>query len=35
MPSEILLKILSYLDAATLLCVGCVNRRFYHLANDK
>ncbi|KAM5219320.1 F-box only protein 15 isoform 6-T6 [Hipposideros larvatus] len=35
MPSEILLKILSYLDAATLLCAGCVNRRFYHLANDK
>ncbi|KAM5219318.1 F-box only protein 15 isoform 4-T4 [Hipposideros larvatus] len=34
MPSEILLKILSYLDAATLLCAGCVNRRFYHLAND-
>ncbi|KAM5304278.1 F-box only protein 15 isoform 3-T3 [Glossophaga mutica] len=34
MPAEILLKILSYLDAATLLCMGCVNRRFYHLAND-
>ncbi|XP_016069097.1 PREDICTED: F-box only protein 15 [Miniopterus natalensis] len=34
LPSEILLKILSYLDAATLLCMGCVNRRFYHLAND-
>ena len=35
LPSEILLKILSYLDAVALLCAGCVNRRFYHLANDK
>uniref|UniRef100_F1SNL4 F-box protein 15 n=1 Tax=Sus scrofa TaxID=9823 RepID=F1SNL4_PIG len=35
LPSEILLKILFYLDAVTLLCMGCVNRRFYHLANDK
>lgn len=35
LPSEVLLKILSYLDAAALLCAGCVNRRFYHLANDK
>ncbi|TKC44806.1 hypothetical protein EI555_006831, partial [Monodon monoceros] len=34
LPSEILLKILSYLDAVALLCAGCVNRRFYHLAND-
>ncbi|XP_004745693.1 F-box only protein 15 isoform X2 [Mustela putorius furo] len=34
MPPEILLKIFSYLDAVTLLCTGCVNRRFYHLAND-
>uniref|UniRef100_A0A8D0FXY9 F-box protein 15 n=1 Tax=Sphenodon punctatus TaxID=8508 RepID=A0A8D0FXY9_SPHPU len=34
MPSEILLKILSYLDAVSLLCIGCVNKRFYHLAND-
>ncbi|XP_075388735.1 F-box only protein 15 isoform X1 [Tenrec ecaudatus] len=34
MPSEILLKILSYLDAGNLLCIGCVNRRFYHLASD-
>ncbi|XP_026352267.3 F-box only protein 15 [Ursus arctos] len=33
-PSEILLKIFSYLDAVTLLCTGCVNRHFYHLAND-
>ncbi|XP_053427904.1 F-box only protein 15 isoform X3 [Nycticebus coucang] len=35
MPSEILLKIFSYLDAVSLLCTGCVNRRLYHLANDK
>ncbi|XP_073879134.1 F-box only protein 15 isoform X3 [Macaca fascicularis] len=35
MPSEILLKIFSYLDAVSLLCAGCVSRRFYHLANDK
>ncbi|XP_012881562.1 PREDICTED: F-box only protein 15 [Dipodomys ordii] len=35
MPSEVLLKILSYLDAVSLLCTGCVNRRFYHLSNDK
>ncbi|XP_078204388.1 F-box only protein 15 isoform X3 [Callithrix jacchus] len=34
MPSEILLKIFSYLDAVSLLCTGCVSRRFYHLAND-
>ncbi|XP_053427901.1 F-box only protein 15 isoform X2 [Nycticebus coucang] len=34
MPSEILLKIFSYLDAVSLLCTGCVNRRLYHLAND-
>ncbi|XP_042817324.1 F-box only protein 15 isoform X4 [Panthera tigris] len=34
MPSEVLLKIFSNLDAVTLLCTGCVNRRFYHLAND-
>ncbi|XP_069885057.1 F-box only protein 15 isoform X2 [Dipodomys merriami] len=34
MPSEVLLKILSYLDAVSLLCTGCVNRRFYHLSND-
>ncbi|XP_004422691.2 PREDICTED: F-box only protein 15 [Ceratotherium simum simum] len=34
MPSEILLKIFSYLDAVTLLCAGCVSRRFYHLASD-
>ncbi|XP_027678188.2 F-box only protein 15 isoform X2 [Chelonia mydas] len=35
MPSEILLKIVSYLDAVSLLCIGCVNKRFYHLASDK
>ncbi|EMP35641.1 F-box only protein 15 [Chelonia mydas] len=35
MPSEILLKIFSYLDAVSLLCIGCVNKRFYHLASDK
>ncbi|XP_037364302.2 F-box only protein 15 [Talpa occidentalis] len=34
MPAEILLKIFSYLDAVALLCAGCVNRRFYHLASD-
>ncbi|CAM2106389.1 F-box only protein 15 isoform X1 [Caretta caretta] len=34
MPSEILLKIFSYLDAVSLLCIGCVNKRFYHLASD-
>lgn len=33
-PSEILLKIFSHLDAGTLLCTGCMTRRFYHLAND-
>ncbi|XP_052598683.1 F-box only protein 15 isoform X2 [Peromyscus californicus insignis] len=34
MPSEILLNIFSYLDAVSLLCTGCVSRRFYHLASD-
>ncbi|XP_006897300.1 PREDICTED: F-box only protein 15 [Elephantulus edwardii] len=34
MPTEILLKILSYLDAVNLLSIGCVNRRFYQLASD-
>uniref|UniRef100_A0A6J0UH85 F-box only protein 15 isoform X1 n=1 Tax=Pogona vitticeps TaxID=103695 RepID=A0A6J0UH85_9SAUR len=34
MPSEILLKIFSYLDAQSLLCAGCVNKRFYHLSSD-
>ncbi|XP_028624766.1 F-box only protein 15 [Grammomys surdaster] len=34
MPSEILLNIFSYLDVVSLLNVGCVNKRFYHLASD-
>ncbi|XP_028922150.1 F-box only protein 15 isoform X2 [Ornithorhynchus anatinus] len=34
MPSEIILKIFSFLDPVSLLCIGCVNKRFYHLAND-
>ncbi|NXF10746.1 FBX15 protein, partial [Smithornis capensis] len=34
MPSEILLKIFSYLDAVSLLSVGCVNKHFCDLAND-
>ncbi|XP_061450543.1 F-box only protein 15 isoform X2 [Rhineura floridana] len=34
LPSEILLKILSYLDAESLLCTGCVNKSFYQLSND-
>ncbi|XP_074940684.1 F-box only protein 15 isoform X2 [Phalacrocorax aristotelis] len=34
MPSEMLMKILSYLDPVSLLCVGCVNKLFYHLASD-
>ncbi|NWI86184.1 FBX15 protein, partial [Pitta sordida] len=34
MPTEILLKIFSYLDAVSLLSVGCVNKCFYDLAND-
>ncbi|NXG57311.1 FBX15 protein, partial [Hemiprocne comata] len=34
MPSEMLMKIFSYLDAVSLLSVGCVNKHFYHLAND-
>ncbi|NXC26952.1 FBX15 protein, partial [Campylorhamphus procurvoides] len=34
MPPEILLKIFSYLDALSLLSVGCVNKLFYDLAND-
>ncbi|XP_010222902.1 PREDICTED: F-box only protein 15 isoform X1 [Tinamus guttatus] len=34
MPSEMLLKIFSYLDAVSLLCAGCVSKRFYDLAND-
>ncbi|XP_040613743.1 F-box only protein 15 isoform X1 [Mesocricetus auratus] len=34
MPTEVLLNIFSYLDAVSLLCIGCVSRRFYHLASD-
>ncbi|KAM6283286.1 F-box only protein 15 isoform 2-T2 [Porphyrio hochstetteri] len=34
MPPEMLIKILTYLDAGSLMCVGCVNKNFYHLAND-
>ncbi|XP_065608242.1 F-box only protein 15 [Cyrtonyx montezumae] len=34
MPPEMLLKIFSYLDAASLLLVACVNKRFCHLASD-
>nr|XP_025968694.1 F-box only protein 15 isoform X5 [Dromaius novaehollandiae] len=34
MPSEMLLKIFSYLDAVSLLYAGCANKRFYDLAND-
>ncbi|NXN10103.1 FBX15 protein, partial [Indicator maculatus] len=34
LPSEILVKIFSFLDAESLLSVGCVNRRFYQLASD-
>lgn len=35
LPPEILLYIFTYLDAASLLGAGCVNRRFYQLARDK
>uniref|UniRef100_A0ACB8FD13 Uncharacterized protein n=2 Tax=Sphaerodactylus townsendi TaxID=933632 RepID=A0ACB8FD13_9SAUR len=34
LPSEVILKIFSYLDAVTLLCVSCTNKHFYHLSND-
>ncbi|XP_060030027.1 F-box only protein 15 [Erinaceus europaeus] len=34
LPSELLLKIFSYLDAITLLGLGCVSRRLYHLSSD-
>lgn len=34
MPSEMLMKVFSYLDAVSLLSVSCVNKRLYHLAND-
>ncbi|XP_061877072.1 F-box only protein 15 isoform X1 [Entelurus aequoreus] len=35
LPSEVLHKILSYLDAATLICIGHVSKSFYQLANDE
>uniref|UniRef100_A0A3B4UGC2 F-box protein 15 n=1 Tax=Seriola dumerili TaxID=41447 RepID=A0A3B4UGC2_SERDU len=34
MPSEILIKILSYLDASALFTISHVNKLFYRLAND-
>ncbi|XP_051247715.1 F-box only protein 15-like isoform X1 [Dicentrarchus labrax] len=34
LPSEILIKILSYLDASSLSCIGHVSKLFHHLAND-
>ncbi|XP_026882202.2 F-box only protein 15 [Electrophorus electricus] len=34
LPPEVILKIFSYLDAASLFCVGFVNRQFHDLAND-
>ncbi|KAG7488551.1 hypothetical protein MATL_G00035820 [Megalops atlanticus] len=34
LPPEILLKILSYLDASSLFCMGYVNKQFYELANN-
>ncbi|XP_042725528.1 F-box only protein 15 [Lagopus leucura] len=33
-PSEMLIKVFSYLDAVSLLHVACVNKRFYQLASD-
>lgn len=35
LPPEIILKIFKYLDAASLFCVGFVNRQFHELANNK
>lgn len=35
LPSEILIKILSYLDASTLCCINHINKIFYQLANSK
>ncbi|XP_010706991.1 F-box only protein 15-like [Meleagris gallopavo] len=35
MPSEMLIKVFSYLDAVSLLHVACVNKLFYQLASDK
>jgi len=35
LPSEIILKICSFLDAFSLLNIGFVNKRFHDLANSK
>ncbi|XP_070785450.1 F-box only protein 15-like [Enoplosus armatus] len=34
LPSEILIKILAYLDASSLFCIGHVSKLFHQLAND-
>ncbi|KAM9824615.1 F-box only protein 15 [Neosynchiropus ocellatus] len=34
LPSEVLLKIVSYLDASSLFCISLVNKLFYQLATD-
>ncbi|CAH2284632.1 F-box only 15 isoform X1 [Pelobates cultripes] len=34
LPSEILLKIFSYLDVISLICIGSVNRNFFQLSKD-
>ncbi|XP_043923064.1 F-box only protein 15 [Protopterus annectens] len=34
LPAEILVKIFSYLDVASLLCAGCVSKRFSLIASD-
>ncbi|KAI4891908.1 hypothetical protein NFI96_015865 [Prochilodus magdalenae] len=34
MPPEVILKILSYLDAGSLFCIGFVNKHFQELANN-
>ncbi|XP_078543639.1 F-box only protein 15 [Lissotriton helveticus] len=34
LPPEIVLRVLSYLDPGSLLCMGCVNKLFYLLCND-
>lgn len=35
LPSEILLQILSYLDASSLCCISHVSKLFHRLANDE
>uniref|UniRef100_A0A3Q2ZDY7 F-box domain-containing protein n=1 Tax=Kryptolebias marmoratus TaxID=37003 RepID=A0A3Q2ZDY7_KRYMA len=35
LPSEVLIRILSYLDASSLFCVANVSRRLHRLANDE